>query len=112
VAAHSPIRILVAADGLAADLLECRLSQDPAFMLVGRTAPELALACAQSTEPDFVVLPLRHDMPTDLLDSVPRVKVLSLERASGRAYLTQLLVDVTPDELAEALRLAVRGSCA
>jgi hypothetical protein len=103
--------VLLAVDGLAADLLERRLREDADFDLVGRTVPAGALASARRTEPDFVVLPLAcppGEDAAELLDALPRMKVLTLEGASGRAYLTELVGDVSPDELADALRLAAR----
>src|SRR6058998_556050 len=106
-----PIRVLLAADGLAADLLELRLRDDADFDVVGRARADAALPAAQRSEPDFVVIPLGEDLhaeTVELLDAVPRMRVLSLETRQGRAYLTELLDDVSPDDLADALRHAAQ----
>jgi hypothetical protein len=105
------IRVLVAIDGLAGDLLERRLRGDVAFEVVGRTPAELARAMAQRSQPDFVIIPFLPDGddPVELLDAVPRMKVLAIETVDGHAYLTELLRDVSPDDVAEALRRAVNG---
>ena len=81
------IRVLVALDGLAGDLLERRLRVDTAFDVVGRTHAEFALAAAQRAQPDFVVIPFGRDGADaiELLDAVPRMKVLGLETVDGRA---------------------------
>ena len=104
------IRVLIALDGLAGDLLEQRLREDSGFELVGRTSPRGALDAGQRAQPDFVVLPLAEQAaacePDGLLDTVERVKVVSLEAGRGRSYLTELVGDVSPDELAETLRRA------
>src|SRR3954467_11808226 len=105
------IRVLVAIDGLAGDLLERRLRRDVAFEVIGRTHAELAHPTAQRSQPDFVLIPFLAGAgdAVDLLDAVPRMKVLALETVDGRAYLTELLRDVSPDDVAEALRRAVNG---
>jgi hypothetical protein len=103
--AIASIRVLLAVDGLAGDLIERRLRADDAFDVIGRTHPKLVLGAAQHSRPDFVVIPL-GDPPFELLDAVPRMKVLGLEVVAGRAYLTELLRDVSPDDLAAALRRA------
>lgn len=106
----SSIRVLLALDGLAADLLERQLRSEADFDLVGRTNPAAALSEAQRFGPDFIVLPLSADAPLDdtveLLEAVPRMRVLTLELAGGRSYLTELVGDVSPEELADALRRA------
>ena len=108
----SSIRVLLAVDGLAADLLERRLRDDVEFDLVGRTHASLALEAAQRFRPDFIVIPFLpggQDDTADLLDAVPRMRVLSLQSKQGRAYLTELFDDVAPDDLADALRRAAQG---
>jgi hypothetical protein len=105
----SSIRVLIALDGLAADLLERRLLRETDFDLVARTTAARALAEAQRVQPDFIVVPLAGDRRLDaaeLLEAVPRMKVLALELVGGRAFLTELVDDVAPDELIEALRRA------
>lgn len=109
--AVSAIRVLLAANGLAADLLERRLRGDRDFELVGRCAdPDRLLEAARQTRPDFVVVvarePRLRSEAVDLFDSNPTVKVLTLESAAGRAYLCELISDVGPDEIVEALRRA------
>jgi hypothetical protein len=106
----SSIRVLLALDGLAADLLERQLREEADFDLVGRTSPGAALSEARRFEPDFIVLPLTADAPlndtVELLEAVPRMRVLTLELNGGRSFLTELVDDVPPDELADALRRA------
>jgi len=105
------IRVLLALDGLAGDLLERRLRRDATFDVVGRTHADLALAAAQRSRPDFVVIPISGGAAdaVELLDAVPRMKVLGLETVDGRAYLIELLPDVSPDDLADALLRAATG---
>ncbi len=103
------IRVLLAADGLAADLLERQLRQDLDFEVVGRARAASALPAAQRYEPDFVVVPLCGDLDretVELLEAVPHMRVLALQSSRGRAFLTELLDDVSPDDLADALRRA------
>jgi DNA-binding NarL/FixJ family response regulator len=105
------IRVLLALDGLAGDLLESRLREDADFELVGRAGEDDVLEVARRTQPDFVVLPLpeagaRCDA-ADLFAAVSKVKVLTLEKTAGQAYLSELIGDVSPAELADALRRAV-----
>ena len=108
----SSIRVLLAVDGLAADLLERQLRREADFDLVGRTDPASALVQARRHQPDFIVLPLTADTrlqdTAELLDAVPRMKVLTLELAGGRSYLTELVDDVSPEELTDALRRAAQ----
>jgi hypothetical protein len=105
------IRVLLALDGLAADLLERRLEADEQFELVGRcSSPGRVLDAAMQTSPDFVVVPTPAAIEApgtfDFFASADRVKVLTLETTGGRAFLTELIGDVSPDELATALRRA------
>lgn len=106
------IRVLLAFDGLAADLLERQLRGEDDFDLVGRTSPDSALSEARRHEPDFIVLPLtvdgRMSDTAELLVAVPRMKVLTLELAGGRSFLTELVDDVSPEELTDALRHAAQ----
>ena len=109
------IRVLLAADGLAADLLERRLREDADFDVVGRVEAVSALPAAQRYDPDFVVIPLGGPLDretVELLEAVPRMRVLSLQIDRGRAFLTELLDDVAPDDLADALRRAAHGRAA
>jgi hypothetical protein len=105
------IRVLLAFDGIAADLLERRLDSDEAFELVGRcSSPGLVLDAALQTKPHFVVVPRPAAIGAaetfDFFAADERVKVLTLETTGGRAFLTELIGDVSPDELAAALRRA------
>jgi hypothetical protein len=108
--ALSSIRVLLALDGLAAELLESRLREDADFEVVGRTDPDEMLTAASLTQPDFVVLPLpgpgESCEAADLFAAVGKVKVLTLEKTAGRAFLSELIGDVSPAELADALRRA------
>ena len=106
------LRVLLAVDGLAADLLERQLRGEDDFDLVGRTHPESALDEARRHEPDFIVLPLtrtsRMSDTAELLEVVPRMRVLTLELTAGRSFLTELVDDVSPEELTDALRRAAQ----
>ena len=108
----SSIRVLLALDGLSADLLERQLRNEIDFDLVGRTSPGDALTEARRFAPDFIVLPLTEDArlsdTVELLEAVPRMRVLALELAGGRSFLTELVDDVSPEELADALRRAAQ----
>lgn len=59
------------------------------------------------TEPDFVVV--SRSVPTcapdtfDLFKARTVVRVLTLEKQRGEAFLTELIGDISPDELATAL---------
>lgn len=105
------IRVLIAVEGLAADMLERRLQRETDFELVPRASAPQALAAAQQTTPDFIVVPLADDRrldAVDLLEAVPRMKVLALELSGGRSFLTELVDDVPPDELIDTLRRAAQ----
>lgn len=103
------IRVLIALDGLAADMLERRLREETDFDLIARTSATHALEEAQRIAPDFIVVPIAADRRLDaveLLEAVPHMKVLALELAGARSFLTELVPDVSPDELVDALRHA------
>jgi hypothetical protein len=103
-----PIRVLVALDGIAADLIERELRLDADFEVLGRTTVDALLDDARRTQPAFVVLPLAENAEAyttpDVFSVVQKVKVLSVERSGGRAFLTELVGDVAPADIADTLR--------
>ena len=106
---HS-IRVLIALDGLAAELVERQLRSEADFEVVGRARGAALLDEARRMQPDFVVLPLAAGGtpcdPSGLFDVVRKVKVLTLEKIGGRAFLSELIGDVSPGELADVLHRA------
>ena len=105
------IRVLLAVEGLAGDLLERSLREHGGFDVLDRLGDISTIAHrARSTHPDFVVFGISEPgAPCEaarLFGDDPGVKVLTLETNSGRAVLCELIGDVAPDELVDALRRA------
>jgi hypothetical protein len=105
------IRVLLAVEGLAGDLLERSLREHGGFEVLERTGdPSTVAHRARSTRPDFVVVGISEPgAPCEagrLFGDEPDVKVVTLETTSGRAVLCELIGDLPPDELVAVLRRA------
>jgi DNA-binding NarL/FixJ family response regulator len=97
-------------------MLELRLRESRDFELVGRaTESDDILELARAATPDFIVLGVEGALPlngsSEIFSDDPKVRVLALETRAGRAFLCELVRDVSPDDVVEVLRRAAgRGA--
>jgi len=109
----SEIRILlVGLPPLVLDLVEPPLRAQHDFRIFGPCEEEAQLAVARETRPHVIIMAAPNARNADthrFFDADPAVKVLCLETRSGRAFLYELLGDISSEELVEAIR---RAACA